>query len=64
MSAVEMPAAGGRSLCAGSLGRSFDVWCPQRGGVIQLALSFRATVFRRFMFHEDRYMRIYAHVIA
>lgn len=31
---------------------------------MQLALSFRAMVFRRFMFHEDRYMRIYAHEIA
>lgn len=31
---------------------------------MQLALSFRAMVFRPFMFHEDRYMRIYAHAIA
>lgn len=72
MSAVETPVAGdvplcgqlGKSLSVGSLGRSFDVWCPQRGEVMQLALSFRALVFRSFMFHKDRYMRIYAHVIA
>ena len=54
----------GQFLCAGSLGRSFDVWCPQRGEVIQLALSFRALVFRPFMFHKDRRMCIYAHNLA
>lgn len=63
MSAVEMPAAGDVPYVP-AVWDGLDVWCPQRGGVIQLALSFRATVFRRFMFHEDRYMRIYAHVIA
>ena len=54
----------GRFLCGGSLGRSFDVSCPQIGEVIQPTLSFRVFVFRPFMFHKDRYMRIYAHTIA
>jgi len=54
----------GQSLCAGGLGRSFDVWRPQRGEVIQLALSFRAMVFRPFVFHKDLRIRIYAHSLA
>ena len=37
---------------------------PQRGEVIQLALSFRALVFRPYMFHKDCRMRIYAHSLA
>ena len=37
---------------------------PQRSEVIQLGLSFRALVFRPFMFHKDRRMRIYAHSLA
>ena len=74
MSALEMPvpvdvpllsAAGDVPFFAGSLGRSFDVWCPpQRGEVIQLALSFRAMVFRPFVFHKNLRMRIYAHSLA
>lgn len=31
---------------------------------MQLGLSFRALVFRPFMFHKDRRMRIYAHSLA
>ena len=31
---------------------------------MQLALSFRALVFRLFLFHKNRCMRIYAHSLA
>lgn len=58
------PVVGGQSLCAGSLGQSFDGCAPQRGGVIQPTLSFRALVFRLFMLHKDRRMRIHAHSFA
>lgn len=54
----------GKSLSAGSLEQSFDGCVPQRGGVIQPTLSFMAMVFRPFMFHKDRRMRIYAHILA
>lgn len=55
----------GKSLSAGSLEQSFDGCAPpQRGGVIQPTLSFMAMVFRPFMFHKDRRMRIYAHSLA
>lgn len=54
----------GKSLSTGSLEQSFDGCAPQRGGVIQPALSFMAMVFRSFMFHKDRCMRIYAHRLA
>lgn len=54
----------GRSLCGGSLGRSFDVSCPQSGEVIQPTLPFRALVFRPFMLYEDPRMHIYAYSLA
>lgn len=37
---------------------------PRGGEVIQLALSFWALVFRLFMLHKERRMRIYAHSFA
>lgn len=64
MSAVEMPVAGDVPYVPAVWDGPLMSGAPRGGGVIQLALSFKATVFRRFMFHEDRYMRIYAHVIA
>ena len=64
MSAVETPVAGGVPYLPAVWDSPLMAAPPQRGGVIQPTLSFMAMVFRPFMFHKDRRMRIYAHKLA